>query len=77
MSHSDPTQPSRSASSRWYSVEGGHPRYPVRDMEQARLIVAAGAVDGATRAVVTDPEWDGVSHTSSEGDLSAYLGVPG
>ena len=70
------TRPGEDNWAGWFSTDGGATRSCCRDGQQAKLIVAAGAVDAATCKVVTDPEWDGVSHTQSEGDLSAYLGRP-
>ena len=71
MKYSDTGDPNWAG---WYSTDGGLTRHLVRDMQNAKLIVALGAVDAATLAVVSDPEWDGVSHTQSKGDLTAYLG---
>ena len=60
----------------WFSQDGCVTRQRVKDGHHAKLLVALGAVDAATCTVVTDPGWSGVSHTLSESDLNAYLGVP-
>ena len=57
----------------WYSHDGGRTRVAVKNMAQANLLVALGALDGKTKARVTDPNWNGVSHTTSQTTLDSWL----
>jgi hypothetical protein len=60
----------------WFSPNGGISRYPIRNMHQAQLLVALGAIDGSDAKRVTDPLWSDVGHTADEAELSAWIGPP-
>jgi hypothetical protein len=57
----------------WYSHDGGKTRVTVKNMDQAALLVALGALDGKTKARVTDPKWANVAHTTSSTTLDTWL----
>ena len=57
----------------WYSHDGGVTKLPVKSMAHANLLVDLGALDGRTKARVTDRNWGNVSHTTSMSTLDSWL----
>ena len=57
----------------WYSHDGGKTRVAVKSMEHAGLLVDLGALDGRTKARVTDRNWVNVSHTTNQATLDSWL----
>ena len=57
----------------WYSHDGGKTRVAVKNMNQAGLLVDLGALDAKTKARVTNRDWSGVSHTTSQATLDSWL----
>lgn len=56
----------------------GNKRYGINSasggMDHVARLVRSGAKDAKTNATVTDLQWDGVSHTTSQSELTKYLG---